>query len=355
MLTLTCCIPHLLKFNVTLKHIAEELGLSVMTVSRAINNRGSISSNTRQKVMEKAQSLGYSPNLVAKSLVSSKTYTIGVVVPEISHSFFPQVIRGIEEILQERDYQLILAHSSESPEKEKKMIETLLSKRVDGLLVSCSQETHDIGYFNNLAEGSTPLVFFDRCIDEVSVSSVSVNDHSASKRITEHLIGLGYKKIAHLSGSNAVSVGRKRYSGFMEALAEAGLSFKEEWLVESGLQEEGGYEAMKVLLDLQGENRPEAIVAVNDPAAFGAIEAITEAGFNIPYDFAIVGFSDDIRAAMLPTPLTTIRQPAYEIGRRSAQKIIRLIENKAEMQEKVTVFTNLIVRNSCGAPKKLMP
>ncbi|SMO50243.1 LacI family DNA-binding transcriptional regulator [Gracilimonas mengyeensis] len=334
--------------NVTLKQIAKELGLSAMTVSRAINNKDNVDEKTRERVLAKAKSMGYTPNHLAKSLVSQKTYTIGVVIPEISHSFFPEVVRGIEEVTYEKNYQLILTHSAEKFEREQSAIETLRSKRVDGIMISCSQTTRNNSFYKNLTNIGVPIVFFDRCIDGIGLSCITVNDKTGAKQITQHLINHGYKKIAHLRGPQGVSIGKKRFEGFKEALSEAHLELDEKLVADTGFQEEGGYEAMKKILELPKEEWPDAVMAVNDPAAFGAIEAIKEAGLSIPDDIAIVGFSDDIRAELLPVPLTTVQQPAYEVGKKAAQKLIRLVEDDEEKHENIEVLTELMIRSSCG-------
>ncbi|MEX0723888.1 MAG: LacI family DNA-binding transcriptional regulator [Gracilimonas sp.] len=334
--------------NVTLKQIAEALGVSAMTVSRVINNKKNVDEATRKRVLDKAKSMGYTPNHLAKSLVSSKSFTIGVVVPEISHSFFPEVIRGIEEVTYQKKYQLILTHSAEESERQISAIETLRSKRVDGIMISCSQNTTDYSYFEELRSNGIPVVFFDRCIDDIGFSCVSVDDKAAAKKVTQHLIDHGYSKIAHLKGAQGISIGRKRLDGFKEAMAEHDLEIKEEWVVEAGLQEEGGYNAMKKILDYSEDNRPRAVFAVNDPAAFGAIEAIKEKGLRIPEDIAIVGFSDDIRAELLPVPLTTVHQPAYEVGKEAAKKLLSIIEDENESHESIEILTELKIRSSCG-------
>ena len=336
--------------NVTLKQIADALSVSTMTVSRAINNRGSVDEKTRQIVLQKAEELGYTPNHIAKSLVSKRTYTIGVVLPEISHSFFPRVIRGLEEVATRMNYQLILTHSAETFEREKKAVETLRAKRVDGIMVSsCIQNPADIEYYRQVAKTGTPFVFFDRCVDGIGISCISVNDKTGARQITQHLIDLGHKKIAHLSGPLGGSIGQKRFEGFKEALSENGIEWDKNLVAESGYQEEGGYKAMKKLFKLPQSKWPTAVMAVNDPAAFGAIEAIKEKGLRIPEDISIVGFSDDIRAELLPVPLTTVQQPAYEVGKKAAEKLIRLIENENELHENIEIYTKLLVRSSCGA------
>lgn len=334
--------------NVTLKQIAAELGLSAMTVSRAINNKSNVDDDTRALVLNKAKSMGYLPNRIAKSLVYSKTYTIGVVLPEISHSFFPEVVRGIEEIAYKKNYQLFLTNSVEDQVREKNAINTLRSHRVDGLLISCSQSSEDIRYFKKLVDTGLPVVFFDRVIEGIGASCVVIDDEESSRKITNHLIRLGYQKIAHLHGPENSSIGMKRLKGFRAAMNENDLNIRNEWLVKSGFNEEGGYKAMKELLIRSEKSWPEAVVAVNDPSAYGAMRAIREAGLSIPADIAITGFSDDVMARYVEPPLTTIFQGGYEIGHCAAKKLIDTIESDEEA-ETILVDTKLVVRESCGA------
>ena len=334
--------------RVTGKEIADLLGISAMTVSRAMNNRGYVHEETRQKVIAAAQKMGYSPNSIAKSLVLKKTHTIGVVVPEITHSFFPEAIRGIEEVAYKARYDLILTHSAEDARRERHALRTLESKRVDGILISMAESVGDYKVYSDLIGIGVPLVFFDRCAVGIGASCVSIDDEESAKRITEHLLAHGYKRIAHLSGPKDMSIGRARLNGFKRALANRNIPCYSELIVESGFHESGGYAAMKKLLALPPNLAPRAVVAVNDPAAFGAIKAIQEKGLRIPEDIAIVGFSDDIRAALMPIPLTTVRQPAYEVGKRAAQKLLALIEGKSTSVEEIIVNTEQVIRRSCG-------
>lgn len=333
--------------NVTLKEIAKKLGISAMTVSRALNNRSNVDEKTREKILKKARSMGYSPNHVAKSLVSKKTRTIGVVIPEISHTFFAQVVSGIEEVTYEMNYQLILTNSNEDSKRERKGLETLRSQRVDGILISCSMESNDFAYYKEVIDSGMPLVFFDRCIEGIGASTVSVNDETGARQITQHMIDHGYRKIACLRGPE-ISIGKERLAGYIEALNDNDIPVNEKWIVESGFKEEGGYVAMKKLLELPSDERPRAVVSVNDPAAIGAIEAIEEFGLSIPEDIAISGFSDDIRAKLLKCPLTTVHQPSVNIGKKAAEKLIKVIENEDEPDENIDLLTKLIIRKSCG-------
>ncbi len=335
--------------SVTLKEVAAELGVSAMTVSRAVNNSPNVDSKTKKRILEKAKKMGYTPNLVAKSLVSSKTYTVGVVIPEISHSFFPDVVRGIEEVVDSKAYQILLTNTSDNFEKEKKVIEALKAKRVDGMLISSSLMTDNFSYYKELIKSGMPIVFFDRCIENIGASCIKVNDQAASQQITEHLINLGYKKIGYLSGPKKVSIGKARFDGFNIAMIKNGLPVDDKLIIENGYNEKGGYDAMKKLLKLPAKDRPRAVVAVNDPVAFGAMDAIKDANLRIPEDIAIVGFTNDIRANLVTPPLTTVNQPAYELGKKAASKLIDTIQEKGDLVENVELITNLVVRESCGS------
>ena len=326
--------------RITVKQVAEELGISIMTVSRALNDRPNVDKETRKKVIATARRLGYIPNHIAKSLVLQKTFTIGVVVPEITHSFFPEAIRGIEEVAYSSGYQLILTHSAEDVDREINAMQTLASKRVDGILISTAESVVDHNIYQDILKQKLPIVFFDRCAFGIGASCVSIDDFESAKH--------GYKKIAHLSGPVSVSIGNMRLKGFEETLALNNITCYKELIVESGFHEAGGYAAMLQLLNLPLAQRPDAVVAVNDPAAFGAMKAILENGLKIPQDIAIVGFSDDIRAELMPTPLTTIRQPAYEVGKKAVEKLLAHINNKTEKIEEIVVKSDVVIRESCG-------
>lgn len=338
--------------RVTVEEVARQVGLSAMTVSRVLNNHPNVSDKTRKRVLETSRRLGYTPNQIAKSLVLRKTHTIGVVVPEITHSFFPEAIRGIEEVTYRLGYHLILTHSAEDAQREEDAIRTLEAKRVDGILISMAQTVGDFRMYKQLVRQGVQVVFFDRCVPGIGASCVGIDDEESARRITEHLVGHGYRRIAHLSGPTRVSIGAARLRGFRKALRENNVPLHDDLIVESGFHEGGGYEAMRRLLDLPSDRRPRAVVAINDPAAYGAMKAIWERGLRIPEDIAIVGFSDDIRSELMPTPLTTIRQPAYDVGRRAAQQLFSEIEGTSEPADQITVKAELVIRRSCGCRPK---
>ncbi|MGH7455960.1 MAG: LacI family DNA-binding transcriptional regulator [bacterium] len=332
--------------------VARKLGISVMTVSRALNNRPNVKEETREQVFSMAMKMGYVPDLIAKSLVLRRTLTIGVVVPEITHSFFPEAIRGIEEAIYPAGYHLILTHSAEKAEREKDALQTLESKRVDGVLISTIETGGDVALYKHVIERGTPVVFFDRCVYGIGASCVCIDDEASAQAITAHLIEHGYTRVAHLCGSQHVSIARARFNGYKKALKKGKLALMEELVAESGFHEQGGYGAMQKLLRLPVRKRPRAVVAVNDPAAFGAIKAIQENGLKIPDVVAIVGFSDDIRAALIPTPLTTVRQPAYLLGKRAAEELLAIIEGNSAAGGEIVIATEQVIRQSCGCNRE---
>lgn len=334
--------------RVTARDVARVLGLSTMTVSRALNGRPNVDEETRALVFRTARQLGYSPNAIAQSLALNRTNTIGVVVPEISHSFFPEAIRGIEQVTVVAGYHLMLAHSAELARREHEALEMLGSKRVDGILISTAQDVVDTSAYQQLMRVGVPLVFFDRCVRGIGATCVSIDDEESSFIVTEHLIQHGYRRIGHLAGPLKTPVGRERCDGFLKAAATYGVEVSEELIVESGFHEAGGYAAMDRLLGLPPGKKPDAVVAVNDPAAFGAMKAIFDRGLTIPSDVAVVGFSDDIRAPLMPVPLTTMRQPAFEMGEMAAEKLLAAIAGTQTRPEECTVKTQLVVRASCG-------
>lgn len=334
--------------GITAEAIAAKLGVSAMTVSRALNGQPNVNAKTRERVLGAARKLGYTPNHVARSLALRKTETIGVVVPEISHSFFPEVIRGIEDAVYSAGYHLILTNTAEDESREQDAIMTLHSKRVDGLLISTAQTVTDHSTYEKTIRQGVPIVFFDRVVSGLGATCVNIDDEDCCARITEHMIGHGYQAIAHLSGPPTVSIGEGRLKGYKKALTRNNIKIRSDLIVQSGFHEKGGYTAMEKLLQLPARERPDAVVAVNDPAAFGAMKAIEEHGLRIPQDVAIVGMTDDIRAELVSSPLTTIRQPGYEIGKSSAEALIEEIEGRARPGRKIIIQTELAVRKSCG-------
>ncbi|QCK14984.1 LacI family DNA-binding transcriptional regulator [Mangrovivirga cuniculi] len=334
--------------QVTIKDIARELNISPSTVSRALKDHPDISKDTKKAVSDLAKKYNYQPNAIALSLRSRKTNTIGVVVPQIVHFFFSNVISGIEDIAYDKGYNVMVCQTNELQEREEKSVQALLASRVDGLLVSLSKETKTYDHLRKVTDGGTPMVFFDRKSDDFDVSSVVIDDYQGGYQATEHLAKQGYKKIAHLAGPLNLTLSKSRYAGYQQALKDYGLDYRRDYVIEcaNGTIEEG-YEKTKPLLDLR--DKPDAVFAANDPAAIGALKAIKDSGLKVPQDIGVIGFSDWQLASLVEPALSSISQPGYEMGAEAARLMFKALEaEKGEEVEKenIVLKTNVISRES---------
>jgi len=330
----------------TLQDIANKLKISTSTVSRALSDHPDISKETKEKVKALAEKLNYTPNPIAQSLKKNRTSTIGVLVPEIKHDFFSSAISGIEEVAYHSGYTIIVSQSNESYEREVINTNALMNHRVAGVIVSISQQTKTGAHFQKLIDRNIPLVFFDRVCEDVEANKVIIDDEKSAYIAVQHLIEKGYKKIAHFAGPKDLSICKKRLSGYKEALFENNLSVKEEYILHGGMHETDGYNSMNVLL--KQNIVPDAIFCVNDPVAIGAYQRIKEAGLKIPQDIGIVGFSNNKITTLVEPQITTVNQPSFEMGKKSAEILIEMIKHPEKINEPRTIIveTNLIVRNS---------
>lgn len=340
-----------MKFNqVTIKDIARELGISPSTVSRALKDHPDISVQTKKAVNELADKLNYQPNIVALNLRQKKTNTIGVIIPEIVHFFFSTVISGIEDVAYTAGYNVILAQSNESYQRELTDMKALFNSRVDGMLLSISRETTNFDHIESIISKGVPIVFYDRMYNSPTSSKVIVDDYAGSKEAVNHLISEGCKKIAHLYGVPNLLISKDRLRGYEDALKENKMKVDENLVVTcgSGTFEEGKKATQKLLSQ---SSVPDAIFAGNDPMAMGAMMAIKEKGLKIPQDIAIVGFSNWFFGELMEPSLTTVDQPGFEMGQEAARILIRQIEMKDkedfEPQAETKVLkTRLVIRNS---------
>lgn len=330
----------------TIKDIAAKLDLHHTTVSRALHNHPDVQSKTRERVLDMAKKLNYQPNILAQNLKAQRTNTIGVIVPEIKHHFFSSVISGIEEVAYEAGYVILLSQSNENYEREVQNTKALISNNVAGLIVSISQTTKNADHFKMFLKSGGALVFFDRVCEDLEVNKVVVDDHSGAFMGTQHLIEEGYKKIAHLGGSRGISITEARYNGYLDALKTQNIKINQDYCYFGGFHEKNGKEGMEFLLNLS--DPPDAVIAVNDPVALGAYDAIKNRGLNIPGDIAIVGFSDNPICRIVSPQLTTIRQPTYEMGKKAMEMLIDQINNGDDnlKPRKEILETSLIVRQS---------
>lgn len=329
---------------ITIKDIATALNIHHSTVSRALNNHSDINKRTKIRVKQMAEKLGYHPNLFARNLKTRKTNIIGVIVPEIKHFFFASIISGIEEVAHREGYALLLSQSNESYEREVINTNALVSNRVAGLLVSISQTTKDGSHFKELQKQGINLVFFDRVMPNFNTSTVVVDDYNGAYIITEFLIKKGYKRIAHIGGKRGFAISDLRFKGYSDALKKHKISVDKGLVYFGGFQEKDGIEGMKYLFE--AVNKADAVFAVNDPVAMGAYEIIKNEGLKIPEDIAVVGFSNNPITALVNPPLTTMKQPAYEMGKEAAELLFKQIKNKTNKVEEKVLDTYLIERSS---------
>lgn len=328
----------------TIIDIAKKLGISPSTVSRALSDHPDVKRETKELVRKVAAELNYTPNPIARSLKSSKTTTIGVIVPEIRHDFFSSAISGIEEVAYRSGYTIILSQTNESYEREVVNINVLMHHRVAGMIVSISQNTKSGDHFMDVIRRKIPLVFFDRAYEGLPVSKVVVDDYKGAFEAVSYLITKGYKRIAHIGGPKELGICQRRKNGYIDALKHHNMIIDETLIYSVGMRESDGYAAMEAML--HSAHKPDAVFCVNDPVAVGAFQRIKEAGLQIPRDCAVVGFSNNKITGFLDPPLTTVEQPSFDMGKNAAELLIRVIEDKIEEPIVKVLNTKLIVRGS---------
>ncbi|MBN9295613.1 MAG: LacI family DNA-binding transcriptional regulator [Filimonas sp.] len=332
--------------TVNLKHLAKELGLAVSTVSRALRDSYDIGDDTKKKVMALAHKLNYEPNPYASSLRKHKSKTIAVIVPEIANNFFSLAINGIEDVAQEKGYHVLIYLTHENYAKEQSITRYLQSGRVDGVLMSVSNETNDIQHIHALKQKNIPIVFFDRVCDNVDTTKVTTDDFESAFKGTEHLIEQGCKNIAFFSVPSFVSIGNKRMLGYEEALKMHKLKVNPNYVVYDTNNAEENLKQVKRVLS--GKKRPDGVFASVEKLAITTYHACNELGIQIPKDIKVISFSNLNTASLLNPSLTTITQPAYDIGKRAATILFRSLDKKNAtiMNEKVTIAATLIPRDS---------
>lgn len=330
--------------RVTLKDIAKRLNVSPSTVSRALQNNPEIGEATRLAIRKLAEDLNYQPNAVALSLRKKKTFTIGVVVPEIVHYFFSSVISGIEDVAYESNYQVILCQSNEKFDHEVMNIRTLANSQVDGILISCSKETIDFTHIESIKDKGVPVVFYDRFNQSLHLDTVIVDDFRGAYQATEHLINIGCKRIAHFKGPLHMGIHVERMNGYMKALKDQGVTLDENLIVEAD-SFKLGYKAVNNFFDKGTEF--DGIFAVNDLTAVGAMKAIKSKGLRIPDDVAIVGFGDDSTLSeMVDPPLTSVMQPGFEMGKKATKLLLNKINGNGNIPQLIKLKTRLNIRQS---------
>ena len=336
--------------NPTLKEIAAQLGISITTVSKSLKGYSDVSEKTKKAVIELAQKLNYTPNSFAVNLRTKESKTIGLIIPALVHDFFSNVIRGILEEAEKRDYLVIILQSNEKLAFEKKQIDLLLNKRVDGILMSLTNETGDFEHLKSIIAHNTPLVLFDKIAKLINCSKVTINDKKAAYDAVSYLIKRGYKKIAHFRGSYLPQNAIDRFLGYKKALEDNGIPYNSSlvFVCDNNTDFEDGYENAKKVIDEHPEI--DAIFAVTDLVAIGIIKYFNETGISIPQQIAVLGFSNWFMSSVISPKLSTIDQPAFEIGRRSASILFDEINLKKKnlpvIFQSIELETRIIERES---------
>ncbi|WP_420582297.1 LacI family DNA-binding transcriptional regulator [Reichenbachiella sp.] len=333
-----------MKKKITIHDLARILKKDSSTISRAFANSPRVTKKTRDLIQAKAKELGYFRNTLASNLRSQKTRTIGVVVPHISRFFLSTVIAGIEEVAFENDYRVIIAQSMDQMEKEHRLIDTLLSSQVDGIIISIAMETNEFEHLERIADQKTPVVFFDRKCEAIPANNVLIDDKARAFDATEHLILNGRKRIAHFSGLENVSIYQDRLEGYREALRKHGLTEDPALIFKSPLKSEDGRDLASQLLQLK--QRPDAIFSANDIAAISCMQVLQESGVDVPKDIAIVGFSNEPLGAYTTPPLTSVNQNPLKMGRLAIQTLLHQLENPEAKTETKFIDSSLVIRKS---------
>lgn len=331
--------------RVNLKQLAKELKLSISTVSRALSDSYEISLATKQKVLSLAKKLNYQPNPYARSLRNRNSNTIAIIIPEIENNFFALAIKGIEDVAQKNGYHVLIYITHENVTKEIAFINDLLNGRVDGVIMSLSGGTGDVNHINNLIQNKIPVVFFDRVCETVATAKVTTNDFESGSLATSHLIEKGCNRICYLGRDKSHSIEVNRRNGYLSALGKHRIVFNEKYILNCSVDSEDGYLEVKRLL--QSSDRPDGIFASVESLALLVYEVSNDLGLRIPEDVKVISFSNSKMAALLNPPLTSIVQPAFNIGKETAQNLFELLKEGAMLESKTVVIpSELVVRKS---------
>lgn len=334
-----------MKGNVTVKTLAQELNISIATVSKALNDSYEISQETKQKVWDLAKKLKYERNPSASNLRSNKTKTIAVIVPEIANNFFSLAINGIEEIARKRDYHVLIYQTHENSEIEIAFTDSLLSGRVDGILISVTSSTVNSEHFRELVK-RIPVVFFDRTIEDIDAVKITTDDYESAYNATEHLIENGCKKIAYLYALNNLTTGKRRLSGYQNALKAHDLAFNDNLIVNYDNNIDTNYENIRNLITKQ---KPDAIISSIEELALPCYYVCRSLNLTIPKDLKIISFSNLGTAPLLNPSLTTVTQPAFEIGREAAGFLFKILDNKPFDTDEIPILKSVLIkRESSG-------
>ena len=332
--------------EVTIYDIARKLKISPATVSRGLQDHPAISKKTKKKIFDMVEELGYRSNHFARNLRQRQTRTIGVIVHELNSNFITSVLAGIEKVTTEAGYDLIIAHSSESYEKEAANANNLFHKRVDGLIASLSFDTKDLEHYKPFIDKGVPVIFFDRVEQDGNNTVVIIDNAKCGYIATQHLIEQGCRRIVHVTSNLKRNVYSQRYKGYKDALFDNGIEFDNDWLIVNDLSEKAGIEAARQILNMNP--LPDGIFLTNDFVAAVCMRTLKEHGISIPEDIAVVGFNNDAIGKLIEPPLTTINYPGTDMGEIAARNLINHLTGVSAIHQTNTIIvrSELIVRKS---------
>lgn len=336
-------------FHVTLADIARKLDVSTVTVSKALRGHPDISEETVRKIKKLAREMGYTPNRIASSLSSRKSNTIGVIIPKIAHFFFSSVVEALYDAAFETGYEIILTVSQENAAREARHLRSLLSMRVDGLIISVTEQTKDTSIFADVRATGVPLTFMDRVLDLDGFSKVVVDDRGGAFAATEQAINVGYRRIAHLGGYQHTSIGKERYRGFAEAMAKHDIPINPQWVKFGGFSEEDGYNGFMQIFS--GAEKPEFVFAATFPIGLGIYRAAERLHLRIPDDIDVIGFGNSGFNKFLSPPLTYVEQPTRDLGRKSLEVCLEHIRRGQKLlPATITLPTTLVMAGTGLGP-----
>ncbi len=327
-----------------MKDIAQDLGVSLMTVSKALRNHSDISQMTRERVLKRMRELNYQPDWIARSMVTGRTYLVGLVLPDLMHSFFAEVAKGVARKLSPLGYHAVILNTEEDGEMERRHVEILLTRKVDGLIIASAQGAGQVELFETLRRREVPYVLIDRVIGGVDANFVGTRDEDLGALATKHLADQGCQRIAHIRGPQN-GAGAARLKGYRRALARRAMTIRPGFIVSGQYGDNTGYAAMRELLKMTP--RPDGVFCYNDPVAAGAVKAVLEAGLRVPEDIAIIGAGNVHYSDLLRVPLSTIDQSSSLIGETAAELLCECMEAKTPAAAKrIFVPSRLVVRDS---------
>ena len=323
---------------VRLKDIARDLNVSVMTVSKVVRGCADVGAETRSRVLARIKELNYQPNWVARSLAARRTFMIGLIVPDLMHSFFAEIAKGVAAAIRPLGYDVVICNSEENADLEASEVDRLLGRQVDGLVLASAQPPSSLALFERIESRGIPYVLIDRRFGDAHAPYVGADDEAIGRMATQHLISRGCRHIAHIAGP-AITTGVERLKGYRDTLAAAGLNIPEDYVVQA-TDDESGYRATKKLLQLKP--RPDGIFGYNDPTAAGAMKAILEADLRIPEDIKVIGVGNVHYSDLLRVPLSTIDQSSTAIGQQAADILIKAIGNKRKRPIKTILIDPIL-------------